>query len=118
MQTLFTDPNNHFVDRAMKGFQEQMDIAISDILEEHFAGIDKHLLGYAERLRKLAPVSYPVTIAGTNIRAELDALLPRLDQLAIDLRQWVPTVEDQTSDDVETAFQGPSTNDPDIGSFF
>ncbi|KAF2126021.1 hypothetical protein P153DRAFT_408019 [Dothidotthia symphoricarpi CBS 119687] len=90
MEELFLDPKNHLVDRLLKHFQSEFDTIMRSLLEQHFASIEKLLEEFSTSIRSEAPIDYIITRDGESIRADVEAQIPKLLEMAAELRGKLP----------------------------
>jgi hypothetical protein len=87
---LFLHSDHHFVDRVINYFQAEFDKAMRQILNEHFAGIEKLFEDYSIAIRQQAPIDYTITPEGEAIRAEVEQRIPELQEKIDELRSMLP----------------------------
>ncbi|KAF1847434.1 uncharacterized protein K460DRAFT_306593 [Cucurbitaria berberidis CBS 394.84] len=90
MATHFVKSKDPFVDRALNQFQGQFDEDIKELLDKRFADVTKQLEDFANYLRGKAPLDYVMTYDGVAIRAQLEQLIPGLEEKANNLRALLP----------------------------
>ncbi|RMZ67957.1 Dynamin GTPase domain [Pyrenophora seminiperda CCB06] len=103
MEHLFLDPDNHLVDQILTQLQEEFNEDISQLLDTHFTGMEKMLEEMSENLRAEAPIDYRITREGEELRTELAAYIPALEEKACQLRSMLPMIEKQEEGE-ETLF--------------
>lgn len=94
MEDLFLNPENHFVDQVFTKFQRKLDDNLNQLLDNHFAGIEKLLEELSANLRAEAPIDYRITQEGEAIRADLAQQIPDLEERARALQTMLPKVEE------------------------
>lgn len=99
MGNLFMDPKHHFVDKVHKQFYDEIVATVDSVLDKHFGKADHMLSDFSTTLRDLAPINYETTLAGDDIRADLDLRLPEFERISELLRNLLPEPLEKEKDE-------------------
>jgi len=97
---LIITPGDHFVDRTIEYFEQEVVTNMNRVIDKHFGEISTLMDHFSNILREQAPIDYPMTAVGEAIRADLKELIPTLEEKALQLQRLLPKI--MKSDD-ETA---------------
>ncbi|KAI4912024.1 hypothetical protein J4E90_006844 [Alternaria incomplexa] len=97
---LMITPGDHFVDRTIEYFEQEVVTNMNRVIDKHFGEISTLMDHFSNTLREQAPIDYPMTAVGEAIRADLKELIPTLEEKALQLQRLLPKI--MKSDD-ETA---------------
>lgn len=119
MEDLLLKPNDHFVDRAMKSFQQKADATMVAMIEKTFGDISEMLSQYTTGLRDHAPIDYVISPDGESIRMDLQKVLPALEEHYAQLKSLLPIpIKQEDNAEVSTNAQELGASNKSISELF
>jgi hypothetical protein len=104
----FLNSEEHFVDRTIQEFKNQLDLKIQGLIDKHIARLHAFFDDFSKLLRDHAPIDYIIDPMGEETRGNLEKQIPFIEGKAEALRAIVPVApkpEDNQSAALGEAFE-------------
>lgn len=91
LEKYLISPNDHFVDRVIDTFQDQLDTNMRSIVDKHFAKLHAMFDDFSTLMHEYTPVDYVINPMGEKLRADLEQQIPYIEGLAKTLQNMLPS---------------------------
>ncbi|KAH9866645.1 hypothetical protein J1614_008337 [Plenodomus biglobosus] len=88
----FLSPDDHFIDKIINTFQDQLDEKMRSLVDKHFAKMNAMFDQYSKLMRDHAPVDYAINPIGEKQRQDLEMEIDHIEAVAKSLRDMLPAV--------------------------
>ncbi|KAI8942139.1 hypothetical protein NX059_000229 [Plenodomus lindquistii] len=86
----FLSPDDHFVDRTISFFQDQLDEKMRSLVDKHFAKLNATFDEFSKLMREHGPIDYSINTMGEKQREDIEKEIPYIEELATSLRDMIP----------------------------
>ena len=90
LENRFLAAENHFVDRAIEQFRNQLNEKMGGLIDKHIERLNAMFDNYSKNLRDHAPVDYTINPLGEQVREQLEKHLPYIESQAEALLGHLP----------------------------
>ncbi|KAH7374324.1 hypothetical protein BKA66DRAFT_534116 [Pyrenochaeta sp. MPI-SDFR-AT-0127] len=88
----FLAPDDHFVDKVIQLFEDQLERNMYALIDKHFAKLNAMFDSFSKLLRDHAQIAYDIGPVGEHIRSELEKEIPYIEEKATKLSKLLPLV--------------------------